>query len=298
MLGFVVLLTCVAVVPASAQGGTDIWVASLKVTGGHVALGTPHNVTGRPGYDNQPSWSPRGDLIYFSSVRGDGQNDIWSVDVASGKQTRITTSVPESEYSPAVMPVLTALSVVRVERDSTQRLWRVPLNGAPPSVLITDIKPVGYYAWADSGTVALYVLGSPSLGTPSTLEIANVAGGTPLFAAHDIGRGIAKMPGLHAISFVQRSPPKDSASTWTIMRYDVESKKISRIAETLPGVEDYAWMPSGRLLCAKDSQIYEWAVNVWVPIANFAAQGITGITRLAVSPSGNDLAFVARDKSP
>ena len=298
VFGFVAALQAAAARPATAQGGTDIWVSSLKVAAGHVALGTPRNLTDRPGYDNQPSWSPRGDHIYFSSLRGDGQNDIWSVDAATAKQTRITTSAPESEYSPTVMPTGTALSVVRVERDSTQRLWRVPLNGAPPVVLITDIKPVGYHAWADSGTVALYVLGDRKAGTPSTLEIANVAGGTPLFPAHDIGRGLAKIPAAHAISFVQHSPANDSASAWTIMRYDLDTKKITRIAETLPGVEDYAWTPSGRLLCAKDSQIFEWTVKEWVPIANFAGQGIKTITRLSVSPSGNELAFVAVDKSP
>jgi len=106
------------------------------------------------------------------------------------------------------------------------------------------------------------------------------------------------MPAVHAISFVQHSPATDSASTWAIMRYDIDSKKITRIADTLPGVEDYAWTPSGRLLCAKDSQIFEWTVKEWVPIANFVGQGIKGITRLSVSPNGNELAFVAVDKSP
>lgn len=298
VFGFAAVLQSAAATPAAAQGGSDIWVSSLKIAAGHVALGAPRNVTDRPGYDNQPSWSPRGDLIYFSSLRGDGQNDIWSVDVASAKQTRVTTSAPESEYSPAVMPTGAALSVVRVERDSTQRLWRVPLNGAPPVVLITDIKPVGYHAWADSETVALYVLGDRQAGTPSTLEIAKVAGGPPLYPAHNIGRGLARIPATHSISFVQHSPPGDSASGWVIMRYDLDSKKITRIAETLPGVEDYAWTPSGRLLCARDSQIFEWTVKEWVPIANFVGQGIKGITRLSVSPNGNELAFVAADKSP
>lgn len=296
--GCVAVLQAAAALPAAAQAGTDIWLSPLKVASGHVTLGAPRNLTARAGYDNQPGWAPRGDLIYFSSQRGDGQSDIWSVEIATGKQTRVTTSAPESEYSPTVMPVPTSLSVVRVERDSTQRLWRIPLTGAPPVVLITDIKPVGYHVWAAEYIVALYVLGSASLGTPSTLEIADVRGGQPLFPAHDIGRGLAKIPGAHAISFVQKAPPKDTATAWTIMRYDIGSKKITQIAVTLPGVEDYAWTPSGRLLCAKDSQIYEWSANAWAPVANFAPQGITGITRLSVSPNGTDLAFVARDKSP
>jgi len=293
--GFTALL-CFAASQALAQG-TDIWVAPLKFTGGHYTLGAPRNLTNRPGYDNQPSWSARGDLLYYSSQREDAQNDIYSIDVASANATRLTKSAPESEYSPTLMPDGKTLSVVRVERDSTQRLWRVPLNGAPPSVLLTEIKPVGYHAWVDATTVALYVLGSRALGTQSTLDIADINGDRPVIAAHDIGRGIAKIPKADAISFTQRSV-RDSAVVWTIMRYDVGSKKLTKIAELPPGVEDYAWTPSGVMLCGKDMQLFEWAVNAWAPVANFSGQGVAGITRLSVSPDGNTLAFVARDKSP
>src|SRR5688572_18071210 len=132
---------------AQQPPSTDIWVAPLTASSGQHTVGAPRNLTARAGYDNQPTWSPRGDVIYFSSARGDGQNDIWSADVASGRQTRVTTTAPESEFSPTVVAGGGALSVIRVERDSAQRLWRIPLDGSPSSVILANIKPVGYHAW-------------------------------------------------------------------------------------------------------------------------------------------------------
>ena len=46
-------------------------------------VGAAVNVTNRPGYDYQPSFSPDGGTMYFTSQR-DGQTDIYRYDVASG----------------------------------------------------------------------------------------------------------------------------------------------------------------------------------------------------------------------
>jgi hypothetical protein len=71
------------------------------------------------------------------------------------------TYTPEGEFSPAVMPDGKDISVVRVEADGTQCLWRVVDKGqkSETSVILADIKPVGYHAWIDERTVALFVLG-------------------------------------------------------------------------------------------------------------------------------------------
>jgi hypothetical protein len=76
----------------------------------------------------------------------------------------------------------------------------------------------------------------------------------------------------------------------------VKTREITPIAKTLPGAEDYVWTPGGSLLMAKESKLYEWMPGksaAWKEVADFSAQGIRGITRLAVSPSGNQLALVA-----
>src|SRR5205814_8188927 len=116
---------------------------------------------------------------------------------AGDSVARVTTT-PESEYSPSITPDGAGISVVRVERDSTQRLWRFPVDGGPPAVLLEKIKPVGYYAWLDSSTVALYVL-----GTPDTLEIADIRTRTARVVTTDIGRSLQRVPGGNRAAFVR-----------------------------------------------------------------------------------------------
>ena len=45
---------------AAAPPATDIYLADLRVADGRVQVGTPVNVTARPGYDNQPFFLPDG----------------------------------------------------------------------------------------------------------------------------------------------------------------------------------------------------------------------------------------------
>jgi dipeptidyl aminopeptidase/acylaminoacyl peptidase len=252
MLGFII---AAGPVPLLAQAGSDIWVIPMKLNTGLVAFGAPRNVTDRAGYDNEPTWSLRGESVYFSSARGDGQNDVWSVEVASGKQTRVTTTSPESEYSPALIAGGQAMTVVRVEKDSAQRLWRFPLDGRTPYVLLSNIQRVAYYAWADDNLVALCVLGNAKTGVPQTFEIADARTGAQTFVAHNVGHTIAKIPGANAVSFVQQ----DSVQGAMLMRYDLGSRKITTIAPMMPGVQDYAWTPTGRLLSGKDSELFEYS---------------------------------------
>ena len=177
--------------------GTDIFLASLASHGGRLELGAARNLTARPGYDNQPCFSPNGRVLYYTSIRDDGQADTYRLDLRSVRATRFTET-PESEYSPAVMPGGRELAVVRVERDSTQRLWAFPLrdggrgenSGNQPRLLLERVKPVGYQAWADDHTVLLYVLGSPA-----TLQLADTRTGQARVLASDIGRSLHQVPG-------------------------------------------------------------------------------------------------------
>lgn len=291
-------LIALCALPLAAQQppGTDIWVVAIRDSAGQLRLGAARNLTARAGYDNQPGWGPGDDAIYFSSQRADAQNaaqnDIWRIDVASRTHTRVTSTAPESEYSPTLMPGGAALSVVKVERDSAQRLWRIPLDGSAASVLLADIKPVGYHAWGDEYTLGLFVLGSG--GTPATFQVADRRTGTARVIARDIQRGVAKVPGAHAISYVARASRDES---W-IMQYDLVTGDTTRVARTLPGVQDHAWTPGGVLLAAQGSRVFAWVASAWMPIGDLARDGAEAITRLAVSPRGDMLAFVAQDKSP
>lgn len=275
-------------IPALAQGppGTDIFVARLTIRGDSIAVDAPHNVTARPGYDNQPSFVPDGTALLYTSIGPDGQADVWRYDVETGERQRLTAT-PESEYSPTVVPGGQSFSVVRVERDSTQRLWRFGLDGSPPELILPAVQPVGYQAWVDDSTVALFVLGNPA-----TLWIADVRRGTSRAVAANIGRSLNRVPHRRAITFVHRV----GDSTW-ITELDAATERLEHLIEALPGNEFHAWAPQGVLLTAEGSRLFAWRPGEarWREVADVAASGIRQISRLAVDPGGRLLALVAAD---
>jgi len=172
--------------PPAAPPDTEIVLAPL---GDGTSVGRPVNITNNPGYDNQPAFTPDGAAILFTSIRGGGtQTDIYRYDIAPGSTTRVT-STPESEYSPTVTPDGAHISVIRVEADGTQRLWRFTIDGTSPELVLADVKPVGYHAWADAHTLALFVL-----GPPATLRLADTADGRAEILVTGINRASSAFP--------------------------------------------------------------------------------------------------------
>ncbi len=182
----------------------DIYLATVTLDRGTPKIGAPMNITDRPGYDNQPSFTWDESGIFFTSVREDGQADIYRYDIAVKGTTRVTSTAPESEYSATAIDSGRAISVVRVERDSTQRLWRFPIGGGTPTVILERVRPVGYHAWADAHTLALFVL-----GTPNTLQLADTRTAVADTIATGIGRSLHRIPGSRRISFVRKVSPTE-----------------------------------------------------------------------------------------
>lgn len=126
---------------AAAPPDTEIFLAPFS-SGPGAVVGAPVNITSSPGYDNQPSFTPDGTGILFTSVRGGGtQTDIYRYDIASAQTARVT-STPESEYSPTVTPDAAHISVIRVEADGTQRLWRFTIDGRAPELGLHGVSRI------------------------------------------------------------------------------------------------------------------------------------------------------------
>ncbi len=270
-----------------AQGGTDVWVVDVHASGGAITAGRPLNLTRRAGYDNQPGFSADGRTVFFTSVREDAQADIWRIAVTGGAAER-QTATPESEYSALVTPDGEHMSVIRVERDSAQRLWRFPLRGdALPSLILHTLQPTGYHLWTGEHTLAAFVLGSPN-----ALVLADLRTGQVDTLSRNIGRALAKIPGREAFTYLQMI--RDSTA-W-ITEVDVRTRASARIAPAAPGAGYHVWTPDGVLLSAAGSQILAWSGDRWTVVADFAEFGVEGISRLALSPGGDRLAFVAEDQ--
>ena len=276
--------------PAAAQTATDIHLLEIAERDGRViVLGAPARVTDRPGYDNQPAFTPDGEAVLYTSIR-DGQADTYRFHIRTGRTTRLT-GTPESEYSPTPMPGAERFSVVRVEADSTQRLWSFAADGGDPRLLLEHVEPVGYHACIDERRVGLFVLGDPP-----TLRLADLETGRARIVARDIGRSLQPVPGRPSLSFTQRI-----GDEWWIRELSVDRRQIRPVAAMLGADEYHAWTPTGSLLAAHGTSVYQWesgGVGEWRLVADLAESGLGAVTRLAVSPDGRRVAVVSDRADP
>ncbi len=282
-----VLLLTGTLRPAQAQAqappGTDILLVGLQGDAITIPAGIPFRLTDRDGYDNQPFFTEDGSGILYTSGRGE-QTDIYHVDIATGTSTQ-RTKTAESEYSATLLPTGDGFSVIRVEADGTQRLWAFDAEGMNPTLVLEDVQPVGYQAWADAHTLALFVLGDPP-----TLQVADTRTGKAEIIASNIGRSIHRVPLTNTISFVHKAEDEG----WWIKALDPATGTLTPVVKTLPGREDYAWRPDGSIFMADGPILYAWHPDndTWAPFHDFSDHGVTTITRLAVSPAGTHLALV------
>jgi dipeptidyl aminopeptidase/acylaminoacyl peptidase len=140
---------------------TDIWLMDIKAEKDTIILANPVNITNRTGYDNQPSFSPDGKYILYTSIRDEKQSDIYKYDLKTNQSTQLTKTAT-SEYSPQFSPDGQNISVVMVEPDSIQRLWQFPKTGGPATLLMDKVDSVGYYCWIDNFSVAVFLLYTPN----------------------------------------------------------------------------------------------------------------------------------------
>jgi dipeptidyl aminopeptidase/acylaminoacyl peptidase len=308
MLRFSTLAVVSGVLVSGLQNpplATEIFLAPFAAREGAVTLGPPVNITNNPGYDNQPSFTPDGSSVLFTSVRGDRKpdpknsaqtgSDIYRYDIKSGRISQVTNT-PESEYSPTVTPDGRHISVIRVEPDGVQRLWKFTLDGTSPELVLTGVKPVGYHAWADANTLALFVLGKPA-----TLQVADTRTGKAEVVATGIGRSVQRIP-RGGISFVLRdAAPEGQPPALTISELDAVTRQTKPLVRAVAGSTeaDTAWTPDGLLVIAHQGKLFGWrrGETEMKPIADLEVLGLRGVTRLAISPNGDRIALVALPRS-
>jgi hypothetical protein len=294
-----------------APPDTEILLAPLTNVAGKLTVGMPVNISRSTAHDDQPSFTPDGRTILFSSsrrgaidtgtpgtMRPPSQTDIYRYDIAATRVSRVTRT-PESEYSPVLTPDGAHISVVRLETDGAQRLWSFTAEGQNPVVLLADVNGVGSHVWIDDRTVALFVWGRGA--DPATLQVADTRTGTVRVVAAGIGRSVQRMPSGQ-ISFVQLQPIAGAAPVPAISRLDAarEAAATSTVTRAVAGATDpyVAWMPDGTLLAVHLGKLYRWHARdpVWTAVADLEALGLHDVTGLTVSPAGDRLALVAQLK--
>ncbi|MFT7588459.1 MAG: tricorn protease-like protein [Limisphaerales bacterium] len=253
---------------------------------GRPTLSNPVWVTNREGYDNQPSFDPKGEFLLYTAIIGE-QADIYRYNIEEQSTVQLTKT-ETSEYSPKIMPDGDFFSVVMVESDdSTQRLWKYPISGGKPRIIMDAIDPVGYYSWLDGTNIALFILGKER----NVMVMSHRRKQNLRVISSDIGRCLQTIPSESSISFVANGTDQK-----LIRRYDHLSKRVSDICKTLPESEDYCWSPDGKILMGSGSRLYyfdERGDGRWHLGFELNELGITKFNRISVNRTGDKLAIVS-----
>jgi len=258
---------------------SDIWVAEVLVRGQTLDLGKPVNLTHRAGYDNQPCFLPDSQSFLYTAGGTEGGTDIYRCSLATRTVTRVTLT-PESEYSPTpVGSPASGFCTVRVEADSTQRLWRFDMDGKNPALVMTDVDSVGYFVWIDD------------------THLADVVSQAQTIVARDIGRSLQRIPGTGDIVFT--TPVGEDRFRFMLLKNG--SHAGEPLIDAVGDGQDAVWLAPDTMLHSSGTTIHAATFGggtpAFRPVHDFASEGIISITRLAVAPDGSHIAFVALSTS-
>ena len=261
---------------------TDIFLVKIKNESGNLQFSKPENITNRKGYDNQPSFTTDSKQLLFVSVLDTTQSDIYAYDLAKKQISQLTHS-KESEYSPTLSEDGKMYTVVRVDSDSGQRLYELPIKKINEGKYIKNSDSVGYYCRLNDTAIAMFVLGKAN-----TLQIVNPRNGNRLLIASDIGRCMKLNNDRDYLYFVI----KGNTEEWFIYRMNTADYTVSRVMKTLPKSEDYALLPDGKILMGQGTKLYQMDKENPKLIADFSTV-MSGFYRIAINKDGTLLALVA-----
>ena len=269
---------------------TDIWLLDMKKKDTTYTISDPVNITNRVGYDNQPCFHPNGTYLLYTSVREDGQADIYKFDIKM-KTTTAFCKTPESEYSPTFTPERKFVSCVRVEKDSAQRLWKFPIEGGDPVLLTKNIDSIGYHCWLNPDSLVFFILTQPF-----TLQLASLSSQKTTVISDSIGKSLARFRYMRSSGalFIRSVRGKNIVCLSTLQLAKKNKYYVEEIMPLPEGCEYFCFY-NNTLFCAKGGKVFKYEMmkdTLWVQVADLENKGITNITRLAVGPDGQHLAVV------
>jgi hypothetical protein len=261
---------------------TDLWLFSLKNEKGNIKIETGENVTKRPGYDNQPSFSVDEKKIYYVRIGEDKQADIFTYDPGSKKNEKFISTV-ESEYSPTYIEANKSINCVVVEKDSTQRIWTYDERTGKQGAILFNEDSVGYFTFLNADTVLYYKLTSPH-----SLLAYSIKNNSSVYLASSIVRGFKAINRHEFIYGI-----KDSNKV-TFYRYDFVIRKAKKYCEYPSTSEDIIWHQEWGLLKSEAATIlrFDEKENKWNTLFDLGSFGIKKITRFIFDGKNKKLVVV------
>ena len=290
---FVVFLFCTN--PLWCQtNSSQVYLSQLFFTDQSIKINEPKMISEATGYNNQPYFESDDSVLYASTRKG--QTDIVRYSLLT-ENTHWLTNTEGSEYSPQLIPNQELIAAIRLENNGEQFLAAYTSSGNYTSKLIAD-PIVGYQVWVNSNEMYSAILVDVGLSlakhdlSSQLVEVLDTNIGRSL---HLMPLGVNKEYAPDYITYVSKKELNNQ-----IVGLNLKDRKSKLIVETLKGSEDFCWTPWGQIIMGHGSMLYFFdpsTSNSWVELQDMSAFGLTNITRITVSPSGQYLAFVAEQSN-
>ena len=271
---------------------TDIWLYQVLKTEKGIEFKNGFNMTNHQGYDNQPFFTPDNKFLLFTSTREGKQSDIFRYHFKSGKISRVTATAV-SEYSPMIKPDGKNISVVMVERDSSQRIWHfnamiksdeTSCSENEQQLLIPELDSVGYYSWLNKDTIVYY-----KLTQPHSLHVYALSSKKDVLLGYEPTRSFRPC-GFRKFFYVLK---KENNNELRVYDWSIRKSEVLALADKAN--EDFIWDKDYGFMKSEGGKIFTLNATTkdWMEWGNFTPNGINKITRFAVSPDGKWLAVVS-----
>lgn len=280
----------------AGQGESELYHFMLqRSTKGDIQLMKPKFLSGfNPGgYTNQPAFTPQGHLLVSVRGKNDLQNDIWLLNVSSGRLRRLTNT-SAYEYSPQIHPDEERLSFLQKTGDTPlhQQVCTVPLKGGEKEVVTPDFEDVGYYTWLSDHELGLFRIDESGY----RLSYYDATERKSRRITSPIGRtlltdGEGNLIYLH----------KYAEDVWYIKKYHPKTSAIDIIIQAKGKNEDFALGKDGTYFIIDGHILYYFQPSrdkEWKILADLSAYGILRGDRMAISPNGKEMVIVASREAP
>ncbi|MDT0554553.1 nuclear transport factor 2 family protein [Patiriisocius hiemis] len=265
-----------------AQPNTEVYLIDIKGAT-QLEVSNFKNISNNDGYDNQPSFIDNTTLL-FAKTRN-GQTDIAKYNTELAKTSWLFKTTTGGEYSPQ-QQFNNNITAVRLDTNGLQRLYRYQ-DGKEPKPISN--QEIAYYTFFDENTLVASILGENKLD----LIVYKLNEDKTYKLLKGSGRSIHKIPNNDtAVSYTAIN----ENGNHDIYQLDMDTLESFFVAELPIGIQDHAWLTETTLLCGSGAKLYYYDLfgdGEWEEAANLSDKGLKEITRLAVSPNGEKIAFVA-----
>jgi hypothetical protein len=281
-----------------AQQGSDVYVGKINLfekQGVH----SLEKVSDNAQYSNQPYFFGHDHLFFTQAVKtGDAeQMDIFKYHLLTSSLENHTNSA-QSEYSPTPLPNGKGMSVIRVNSDGKQELWRLDGDGNAVEHLVPAIEPVGYQVWLNQHELLLFVLGEPH-----TLQRVDIR--KPSASGKVIDRNI----GASLYRFEQSDwylysamEENEESSAAKLKAFNAKTNEIIPITNLPANSSYFSITPTGHIITSDGETLFQKqvirkgerldSVSDWTAIILPEGKCSKGISRTNVAKHGGLIALV------